>query len=101
MISLLICQKIDYFAQACRGEEREEEASTSIDMGKGSNTPEETDKDKIDFSTDEDEFVDYEDGVKTVTPAGADFLVCYSTAEGRVDEYWACDTKKNNNNIAK
>ena len=38
-------------------------------------------------TNDENEFTDYENGVKAVTPAGADFLVCYSTAEGRRDYY--------------
>ena len=45
-------------------------------------------KKKKDSTNDED---DYEDGVETVTPAGADFLVCYGTAEGRLNDYCVCD----------
>ena len=63
--------------QACRGGHVEEEAPTEFDAGAINSTAKE---EEPNCQKNED---DYEDGVKTVTPAGADFLVCYATAEGR------------------
>ena len=64
----------------------EEEATIHCDTDTNFNVA--GDQDKKDSTNDED---DYEDGVETVTPAGADFLVCYGTAEGWLNDYFVCD----------
>ena len=67
----------------------EEEAAIKCDTNTNFTLRE--DQDKNDSTNNED---DYEDGVATVTPAGADFLVCYGTAEGRLNNYCVCNKTK-------
>ena len=64
-----------------------EEAAIQCDTDTKFNLPE----DKNNSINDEN---DHEDGVATVTPAGADFLVCYGTAEGRLNNNHVCDKTK-------
>ena len=66
-----------------------EEAAIQCDTDTKFNLPE--DQHKNNSINDED---DHEDGAATVTPAGADFLVCYGTAEGRLNDYCVCDKTK-------